>query len=196
MSTKDSSTNFLLQVTLLRTSTPVDTRLLFVPPKALFETLHKAIETAFDWSENEASNGKTLPIFSVVHGSQLEIGGPKGMKLFVQIANKGEQEFNDRLDMWDASLAKVDQVFDNFSLRKRSIFYDYRDGFFHAVQLLGRSSYDTEGKILCLCGQDNTTQKTWAQRRASFHGMVPGGPRSWKFEPLDFNRSLKGRMVE
>ena len=40
---QDSSTNFLLQVTLLPTSTPVVNRLLTVPPKALFETLHEAM---------------------------------------------------------------------------------------------------------------------------------------------------------
>lgn len=81
-STKDLSTNFLLQFMLLQT-TPVVTRLLSVRPKTFFETLHKYIETTFGWSENEASNGKTLLLFLVVQGSQLEIGGPKGMKVFV-----------------------------------------------------------------------------------------------------------------
>ena len=61
---QDISTNFF-QVTLLQISTLVVIRLLSVPPKALFETLHEAIEAASGWSEN----GKTVPMFSTVHES-------------------------------------------------------------------------------------------------------------------------------
>ena len=82
MSTKDLSSKFLPQVMLLQI-TLVVTRLLSVRLKTLFEILHKYIQITSGWSENEASNGKTLLLFLVVQGSQLEIGGPKGMKVFV-----------------------------------------------------------------------------------------------------------------
>lgn len=61
--------NFLLQVTLPKTSDPVVSRLLSVPPDEDFEGLQEPIDAAFDRSEEETSNGIDRPDTSVVLGN-------------------------------------------------------------------------------------------------------------------------------
>lgn len=180
MSINGSSPPFLLQVTLLKTSNPVVSRLLSVPPNATFEMLHKAIEAAFDWSEDETSHGASFPLFSIVQGNPFEFKSPKGMKVIVHIANDGDYVFEDGDEIWDPCLTKMDQVFDDLRFREKFVIYDYYCGFFHVVQLLGRSGYSTKGKVLCIGGQGYTTQKTWDQGRTADHADASGGLSSWE----------------
>ena len=48
------------------------------------------------------------------------------------------------------------------------------------IQILGRSTYGTEGRVSCIGGQGYTTQKTWDQGRTSVHGIASGEPSSWE----------------
>lgn len=198
MSTSSLSPQFILQITLLKTSNPIVSRLLSVPHHATFETLHKAIEAAFDWNEEETSHGASFPLFSIVQGNPFELKSPKGMKVILHIANDGDYIFEDEDEIWDPCLTKMDQVFDDLRFREKYVIYDYYCGFFHVVQLIGRSDYSTKGRVLCIGGQGYTTQKTWDQGRTADHADARGGLSSWELnlgkvrtrvEQLDVNRS-------
>lgn len=53
----------------------------------------------------------------------------------------------------------MDQVFDDFRFRDTFVlYYDY-NGFFHAIQVLGRSIDRTEGRVLCIDGRGHITKK-------------------------------------
>ncbi|KAM0801536.1 hypothetical protein BDR22DRAFT_888437 [Usnea florida] len=131
-------------------------------------------------------------MFSTVHESQLEIRRRKGVKVCVQIANKGEHKFNDGADMWDASLAQLEKVFDKSSLRERSIFYDYDNRFFHAVPLLDHSTRDTESNVSYLSSQSNPTQKISAHAATFVHSMVLEKPKHLAIQTIKLQKLAQG----
>ena len=46
---------------------------------------------------------------------------------------------------------------------------DYH-GLVHAVQVLGRSSHSTQGKVVCVGAQGYATQKPWQEETSSTNG--------------------------
>lgn len=58
MSTVASTANWLIQVTLLKTSNPVITRTLSIPASITISNLHYVTETVFAWEGDETTTNK------------------------------------------------------------------------------------------------------------------------------------------
>lgn len=184
MSATGSTPNFLLQVTLPRTSDPVVTRIISVPPDDDFEGLQEASAAAIEWSEEETSNGIDRLDTSVVLGNPSEAKRPKEIKIIFYRMNKGNgrAEDGDGDGIWTSSLTKIEQVFDDFRFREKPIVYDYHHGFVPAVRFLVRSSYSADGRALCLGGRGEVTGEARAEGRTADYADASGGQSSWEVD--------------
>lgn len=180
MTTNDSTRNFLLQITLLKTSSPVVTRLLSVQPTVTFLGLSHAIEASFGWSpENTIDQTGKFPTFVVVNRKPFEAKEEILTDCLLELVPDGHGgDVNGEDDTYypTQALVKVREIFQNFRFRDRLIEYDYDVGFTHVIQMLGCSANHTDGSIECLGGQGRTTQRTWNQGRTGPHEISHGGP--------------------
>lgn len=189
MSTEAKLPSYLLQVTLLKTRNPTVSRLLSVPASINFDMLHYAIQSVFGWVPEHTLNGHWRPeyTFKVVKNNPFVNEYPERMEglLLLQMNGCEGQELDldtDAHETRDSKIVQLSEVFSDFGFREKSLIYDYDQDFVHAIQVLGRSGFDSEDKVTCLGGQGFTTQKVWRQGREGPDFVNHGGPSSWDFD--------------
>ena len=193
MTTNSSTRNFLLQITLLNSSSSVVTRLLSVPPTVTFLELSHAIEASFGW-DNTVDRSGDFPTFVVVNRNPFEDKGKMLANRLLELVPDGHGgDVNREDDTYypTQALVEVREVFQNFRFRDRLIEYDYDDGFTHVIQMLGRSANHTDGSIECLGGQGHTTQGAWNRGRTGPYDFSHGGPSTWELDLDDVRSRLR-----
>lgn len=195
MPKKASASPFLLQITLLKTSNPVVSRLLCVPTNITFWELHEAIEASFGWTGNQISkNTSAFPNFMVVKGNPFEAERVEDLDILLDLLpglEPNDVNTGDPDGYPSTEIVRLGEVLDNFRFREKFINYAYDEDFFHVIQLLGRSIGTPGDRIVCLGGQGFTTQKVWDQGRTARHGAVHGGPSSWDLDLDEVNARVE-----
>lgn len=183
MLTNATAPNFLLQITLLKTSNPVVSRLLSVPADITFWELHEAIEACFGWTGNFiAEEESDFPKFMVVKEVTFEAERVENLDVLLDLVCEGDDSDVNGDGFPSMKCVRLHEVLDNFRFRENLINYAYDESFFHVIQVLGRSVGNPSDRIVCLGGQGFTTQKLWERGRTARHEAVHGGPSSWDLD--------------
>jgi hypothetical protein len=173
--------NYLINITLLKTSNPRVSRTLSIPPGVTFYDLHYAIEAAFGWGQADGGPDENhFPTFKVVHGNPHEAANYALMTAALRL----ELEPDDPDDeLRDVASTTFHHILDDFRYREKFITYDY-DGiaqYPHVIQVLGKSPDATNTMNFCIGGQGYTTLNAWSV--TSDDGLVfKGGPSSWELD--------------
>ena len=179
MLTTATAPHFLLQITLLKTSNPVVSRLLSVPATITFWELHEAIEACFGWTGNFiAEEESDFPTFMVIKGNAFEAERVEHLDVLLGLVTEGDDSDVNGDGFPSMKRVRLHEVLDNFRFRENLINYAYDESFFHVIQVLGRSVGKPSDRIVCLGRQGFTTQKWWDRGRTARHKTVHGGPSS------------------
>lgn len=184
MSTATSPPNldYLVLVTLLKTSNPAVTRLLSVPSDSTFQELSKSIDVAFDWNLLNNIEGAFLnPVFNAVNDDTRLVDQHDELPVVLQLGCRPGK----CIRIWaNAKTTTLAQVLHDFRYSEKSFVYcNSDDAYPHAVQVVGKSVNLGKAYITCLGGQGYTTLDAWGSTRTG--EIWAGGPSTWN---LDLDR--------
>ena len=136
--TKAPASNFLLQVTLLKTTNPVVSRLLSVPVNINFWELHEATEANFGWNDNHITEiTSAFPNFKVIEGNPFEAERVNDLEILLDLLSDdgaGKDVNTDKPgSIASMQLVRFDDVLDNCCCREKFINYAYDRDFFHML---------------------------------------------------------------
>ena len=192
MLTTTTAPHFLLQITLLKTSNPVVSRLLSVPATITFWELHEAIEARFGWTGNFiAKEESDFPTFIVVKGNAFEAERVEHLDVLLGPVTEGDDSDVNGDGFPSMKRVRLHEVLDNFRFRENLINYAYDESFFHVIHVLGRSIEKPNDRIVCLVRQGFTTQKLWDRGRTARHKTVHGGSSSWDLDLDEINARVQ-----
>lgn len=154
MLTNATGQHFLLQVTLLKTSNPVVSRLLSAPANITFWELHEASEACFGWTRNFIGEEESdFPKFMVVKGNTFEAERVESLDVLLDLVSEGGDSDVNTDGFPSMKYVRLHEVLNNFRFRENLINYAYDESFFHVIQVLGRSVGKPSDRIVCLGGQ-------------------------------------------
>lgn len=179
--------NFLLKITLIKTTNPTVTRLISVPTDLTFTELHLAIAAAFDW--NDTCTAWLFRIWSadpVQYCDQLKHRG--GIAIYCTAPGFG-------FELQPSSLrtnAKVGQYLKKEGSGKFWT-YDYDvSRLHHAIEVVDTVNDDQGGIIACLGGQGQVVRKAWQYADlGGLEGVTVGGKSTWDLDMRLLNQRFK-----
>lgn len=174
------SSNYLLKIQILDVHNPCIVRILSCPPTTTFAVLHLAIQIVFGWTDQHPHK------FEIVHKKPSEQESPPpgdfNPRYFLHTRSaltiqRGPGERDDDPDDFDDGVPRVNpknihlkDVFESpeYDDKAPEYEYDFGDCWVHDIELIGRATKDTEGKIVCVAGEG--------------HGIAEacGGPCGWE----------------
>ena len=180
--------NYLLKITLCKTTNPTVTRLLSIPADLHFSELHNAIAAAFgwdtepcrfwifrSWKEDPAKNCDSLKFRgSVVVYSTPSDGGsglkPTSLKTGSRVSDKMKKDGPGRYWAYEYDMSRLH----------------------HAIEVVDSIDDDQQrGKLACLGGQGQIGRQAWQfADLAGAEGVVVAGKSAWDLDMQALNKRL------
>lgn len=179
--------NFLLKITLVKTTNPTVTRLISVPFDLTFTELHGAIAAAFGWED--ACIAWLFRIWSadpVQYCDQLKNKG--GVAIYCTAPGFG-------IEVRPMSLRTESKIGQHLKKEGLGKFwtYDYDiSRFHHAIEVVDTLNDDQKGTIGCLGGQGQVSRKAWQYADlGGLEGVTVGAKSTWDLDMKSLNQRLK-----
>lgn len=179
--------NFLLKITLVKTTNPTVTRLISVPFDLTFTDLHRAIAAAFGW--DDACIAWLFRIWSadpVQYCDQLKHKG--GVAIYYTAPDIG-------LELKPMSLRADSKIGQHLKKEGSGKFWTYDfdiSRFHHAIEVVDTLNDDQKGTIGCLGGQGQVSRKAWQYADlGGLEGVTVGAKSTWDLDMKTLNQRLK-----
>ncbi len=180
--------NFLLKITLVKTTDPTVTRLISVPFDLTFAELHLAIAAAFGWEDacttwlfriwsadpvqhcDQLKNKGGVAIYCTAPGFGFEVK-PMSLRTDVKIGQQFKKEGSGRFWTYDYDISR----------------------FHHAIEVVDTLNDDQRGTIGSLGGQGQVSRKVWQYADlGGLEGVTVGAKSTWDLDMRLLNQRLKG----
>lgn len=181
--------NFLLRLTLVKTTNPTVTRLLTVPSTLTFAELHSSIAASFGWDANSDPCNSWL----------FRLWGEDPVKFCDQSKYKGATAVycttpESGLNILPGNMKTETTVGSLFHKEGSGRYwtYDYSvSRFHHAIEVVDMTFDDKKSKISCLGGQGSISRKAWQfADMTNVDGVSIGAKSSWDMDMGELNAKL------